>query len=228
MIDTEIQKIKDELKIIKSEAEKYYNYEQAVKLTLNSIYGAFGNPNFFFYNVDIAETITLQGKDAILYTEKLINKYFTDYWPNDKKTHEKLGIVVTGKIEKPVGVYIDTDSVAGDTIINTDAGNMTIEKLYQHSLDNNLGNAGNTLNGHESVYTEFKTLNWSKENGLYYSPVKRVIRHKVSKKKWKLTLKSGKSVIVTNDHSLIVFRDNKKIEVKPSQILKSDKVLSVY
>ena len=69
----------EELQQIKEEASKYYNYEQAVKLMLNSIYGAFGNPYFYFFNVDIAETITLQGKDAILYTEKLVNKYFKEF-----------------------------------------------------------------------------------------------------------------------------------------------------
>ncbi len=228
MTETEIQKKKDELKLIKAEAEKYYNYEQAVKLALNSIYGAFGNPYFYFFNVDIAETITLQGKDAILYTEELINRYFRQFWHKDIEAHKNMGITVTDKIEKPVGIYIDTDSVVGDTVINTDGGCITIEDLYKRSLDNNLGSAGNTLSGHESVYTDLKTLNWSESNGLYYAPITRVIRHRVSKKKWKLKLKSGKEVIVTNDHSLIVFRDGEKLEVKPSDILKTDKVLSVH
>ena len=70
-------------------------------------------------------------------------------------------------------------------------------------------------------------LNWNEDKKLYYAPVKRIIRHKVSKPKWKLKTKSGEEIIVTNDHSMIVFRDNKKIEVKPSEILKTDKILSV-
>ena len=36
-----------ELQQINKEASKFYNYEQAVKLMLNSIYGAFGNPYFY-------------------------------------------------------------------------------------------------------------------------------------------------------------------------------------
>ena len=91
-----------ELEKIKKEASKFYNYEQAVKLMLNSIYGAFGNPYFYFFNVDIAETITLQGKDAILYTEHLLNRYFKDYWHKDIAAHKEMGITVTGKIEKPL------------------------------------------------------------------------------------------------------------------------------
>ena len=105
----------DEAKLLVDHYEqlsaKYTAYEQAVKLTLNSIYGAFGNPYFYFFNVDIAETITLQGKDAILYTENLVNKYFKEYWHKDTAAHQAMGITVTGKIEKPVGIYIDTDSV---------------------------------------------------------------------------------------------------------------------
>lgn len=228
MTESEVKEKKLEIEKIKKEASKYYNYEQSVKLALNSIYGAFGNRWFYFYNVDIAETITKQGKDAILYAENMVNLYFNKYWHKDIKTHEKMGITVTGQIKEPVGIYIDTDSVVGDTIIHTNSGSMTIEELYQRSLDNNLRDAGTTLNGHESVNTDLKTLNWSKSNELYYAPIKRVIRHKVSKKKWKLKLKSGKEIIVTNDHSLIVFRNGIKIEVKPSEILKTDKVLSVY
>ena len=106
-----IKSFGNDLDLIKAEASKYHAFEQAVKLMLNSIYGAFGNPYFYFFNVDIAETITLQGKDAILYTEKLINRYFKDFWHKDTDAHEAIGIKVTGKIEKPVGIYIDTDSI---------------------------------------------------------------------------------------------------------------------
>ena len=53
------------------------------------------------------------------------------------------------------------------------------------------------------------------------------MRHKVTKPKWKLKTKSGKEVIVTNDHSMIVFRDGKKLEVKPYEIQPSDKILVV-
>lgn len=100
-----------ELNNLKDLKDKYYNFEQAVKLMLNSIYGAFGNKWFYFFNVDIAETITLQGKDAILYTERLVNQYFKDFWHKDKALHKKMGIEVTGQIEEPVSIYIDTDSI---------------------------------------------------------------------------------------------------------------------
>jgi DNA polymerase elongation subunit (family B) len=104
----------DEAKLLidhyKQLSAKYTAYEQAVKLTLNSIYGAFGNKWFHFFNLDIAESITKQGKNAILYSETILNKYVNDFWHKDTAVHEQFGIKVKGKIEKPAVIYIDTDS----------------------------------------------------------------------------------------------------------------------
>jgi DNA polymerase elongation subunit (family B) len=127
--------------------------------------------------------------------------------------------------EEPIIIYGDTDSCHKDTIIITNNGEKTIEYFYNENIKK--GSAGITLKGHESVYTNDKILNYDENKGLYYAPVKRIIRHKVSKTKWKLKTKSGEEIIVTNDHSMIVFRNGKKLEVKPSEILKTDKILSV-
>lgn len=205
-------------------ALKYTAYEQAVKLALNSIYGAFGNKWFHFFNIDIAESITLQGKNAILYSETILNKYFQEFFFKDKAVHSKFNIKVRHQLERPAVIYIDTDSVIGDTLLRLDDNReIKIEDLYSEGFES----AGNTLNGHESVSTKNKVLNWSESKGLYYASIKRVIRHKVKKSKWKLKTKSGKEIIVTNDHSMIVFREGRKLEVKPSEILRTDKILTI-
>lgn len=108
---TEKEQKLEKLADVKAEANRYYNYEQSIKLMLNSIYGAFGNEYFYFFNIDLAETITLQGQDAILYTEKMVNKYFSDFWYKDTETHKALGLTEVKPIKKPIGIYIDTDSV---------------------------------------------------------------------------------------------------------------------
>lgn len=105
----------DELKTALSSAKeyhsRYYNYEQSVKRILNSIYGAFGNQWFEFFNLNIAESITLQGQDAILYAEEKLNDYFFKFWHKDTKLHEAMGITnIESACEKPVVIYIDTDS----------------------------------------------------------------------------------------------------------------------
>lgn len=108
------QLTKEEAELLISHYEqlsaKYTAYEQAVKLTLNSIYGAFGNKWFHFFNINIAESITKQGKNAILYSESILNKYVNDFWHKDEPVHKQFGIKVRGKVEKPAVIYIDTDS----------------------------------------------------------------------------------------------------------------------
>ena len=51
-----------ELTALKNELK---NEEQAIKLTMNSIYGAIGNAWFVCFNPDVAEAVTLQGQDLI-------------------------------------------------------------------------------------------------------------------------------------------------------------------
>jgi len=105
-----VEELKQKYKDVEDLVNQYYNQEQSVKRILNSIYGAFGNEYFYFFNIKIAESITLQGQNAILYTEKMVNLYFTDFWYKDKELHEKMGIEVKGQVLKPVVIYIDTDS----------------------------------------------------------------------------------------------------------------------
>ena len=117
----------------------------------------------------------------------------------------------------------NTDSVAADTIIHTDKGDKTIEEFYNENENNVI----HTHKGHELVSTNDKVLNWTEKDKLHFDNVKYIMRHKVKKAKWRLRTKSGKEVIVTNDHSMIVFRDGKQLEVKPYEILKTDKILTI-
>lgn len=146
--------------------------------------------------------------------------YSVEPVPTSKAFDAKRGVR-----EVPIIIYGDTDSSSSDTLIRTDKGIYTIEELYNKNIIS--GSAGNTLKGHESVNCKEKVLNWDENRKIFYTPVKRIIRHKVTKPKWKLKTKSGKEIIVTNDHSMIVFRDGKKLEIKPSQILKTDKILVI-
>jgi DNA polymerase elongation subunit (family B) len=103
----------EEVKDLKEESAKCAAYEQAIKLIINSIYGAFGNEYFHFYNVAIAETVTLQGQDAIKFTERMIEKYFSEFFHRDRQLLKELGVKddqevkpIKGKVWK----YTDTDS----------------------------------------------------------------------------------------------------------------------
>lgn len=87
--------------------------QNAIKILINSFYGAFGNRYFYFHNNDIAQSITLQGQDLIKFTIKAINHYFRNRWHTDTELHEKLGIAghVVKPIESDAAIYTDTDSV---------------------------------------------------------------------------------------------------------------------
>ena len=108
--EDEVKQLKDAKDHFQQMANENFNQEQAVKVVLNSIYGAFGNEYFRFFDVNIAESITKQGKDALLFSEKVINDYFQKYFHKDTELHEKMGITVNGKVENPVVIYQDTDS----------------------------------------------------------------------------------------------------------------------
>lgn len=217
------QEIEAEIDRLTKLANDYNNEQMAIKIFINSIYGACASPFFVAYNPQLAEAITLQGQDIIKFSSKVLNLYFQKYWKNDTELHQHLGITEVGPVINDVAIYGDTDSCDKNTSINTDKGSLTIEDLYNQGTQS----AGETLSGHESVKTDRKILNYNKGGKLEYQDAVRVIRHKVSKPKWRLKTKTGKEIIITNDHSLIVFRDGKKIEVKPSAVLKTDKVLVV-
>jgi hypothetical protein len=102
--------------------------QNAIKLLINSIYGAFGNKWFYFYNPDIAQSITLQGQDLIKFSIKAVNYYFQERWHLDKELHALLGLenYSINKIEDVAAIYTDTDSIyvqfdsAIDSIVGAD------------------------------------------------------------------------------------------------------------
>lgn len=104
------EEIKNKIEKLTSLKNEYKNEEQAVKLTMNSIYGAIGNAYFVCFNPDVAEAVTLQGQDLIKYAEKIINKYFHEHWHLDTELHEKLGLTQVKRVTNPLVAYIDTDS----------------------------------------------------------------------------------------------------------------------
>jgi DNA polymerase elongation subunit (family B) len=110
MTEEEKIEIKNKIAELTSLKNELKNEEQAVKLTMNSIYGAIGNAYFVCFNPDVAESVTLQGQDLIKYSEKIIYRYFNEIWHEDKDLHAQLGLTSVKKVTKPLTVYGDTDS----------------------------------------------------------------------------------------------------------------------
>jgi len=86
--------------------------QNAIKILINAAYGAFGNKYFYFANLDIAQSITLQGQDLIKFSVKAINHFFKQKWHTYTELHQKLGIdhLIINQIDKDAVIYVDTDS----------------------------------------------------------------------------------------------------------------------
>ena len=59
-------------------ADSMKNRQHAMKIMMNSVYGAFGNPYFRFYDLRISEAITLGGQLSIRWAETTVNKYLNN------------------------------------------------------------------------------------------------------------------------------------------------------
>jgi intein/homing endonuclease len=117
----------------------------------------------------------------------------------------------------------NTDSCDKNSVIETNVGQRRIEDLF---LCGNLfwQEGDKEYSRNDSI----KVLGYDQNtNEANMMPYNYVYRHKVSKKKYKITTSSGKSVIVTEDHSVMVLDDDNLIEKKPSELKKNDVVITV-
>jgi DNA polymerase elongation subunit (family B) len=105
-----MNEIETKIKELEKESLRCYNLEQAIKLCINSIYGAFANDWFHFRSTAIAETVTLQGQDAIKYTESCVEKYFKEFWHKDFTLHKLMGLGEVKPLKRHIWKYTDTDS----------------------------------------------------------------------------------------------------------------------
>lgn len=111
--DKSLEELKFLLKKNQSQKTFFENLQMAVKIFMNSTYGAIANAWFGGHKTEIAEAITLEGQEATKYGVKIINHYFHNIWHKDKKLHQKLKLKNIQKIDesKDIGYYGDTDSV---------------------------------------------------------------------------------------------------------------------
>ena len=105
-----LDELNQKLVEMQKKSSDFYNTEQGIKLTLNSIYGATGNQYFALFNPDVAESVTLQGQDIWKFAEKIVNRYFNDMWHLDTELHEKMEVKNVRKLNLDFIIYGDTDS----------------------------------------------------------------------------------------------------------------------
>jgi DNA polymerase elongation subunit (family B) len=69
---------------IEKEISHYENQQMALKILLNSLYGALGNQYFKYFDLRLAEGVTLTGQKVIQYAEKVINEEMNKLLKTDK------------------------------------------------------------------------------------------------------------------------------------------------
>jgi DNA polymerase elongation subunit (family B) len=200
--------------------EEYFDAQQLIrKILVNSIYGVLCNKFFHFFDLDNASAVTAIGREAIQYIAKCNCEFFknvfpeiaTEYYPNStlKKTD------VPNRIVR----VIDTDSVVGDSIINTNVGDISIERLYEkyttEIIETSKDNFKAKLDGIKSLSFNTKTKQAEYGNTLY------IKKHLVKKRMFKIKC-GDKEVIVTEDHSVIVKRNNIYMSISAKNIIKGD------
>jgi DNA polymerase elongation subunit (family B) len=194
----------------KSEYKKlavFYDQRQLIKkILLNSLYGAVGNPGSRWFDPRVAQSTTLSGRCVVRHMQGKINE------------------IITGEYDYVGASIIYGDSVTGDTVIRTDSGEMTIAQLFDECIEH-----AKTSDGKEyGLWSQSKVIGF---NAYEMEPILRnietVMRHKTKKKLYRITTETGKSVTVTEDHSLMIDRDGFLLEVKPTEISETDLIITL-
>ena len=83
MIAAEKSYQKEKTVELEKEINRLHNQQMAIKILMNSLYGAIGNKYFRYYDLRIAEGITLTGQLAIKWAEKAVNKELNNILKTD-------------------------------------------------------------------------------------------------------------------------------------------------
>ena len=129
------------------EIARLNNLQMAVKILLNSAYGAIGNQYFKYYDLRMAEGITLSGQLSIRWIGNALNKFLNETFKTDSIEYV---------------IYIDTDSVYLnlETIVNKFCSgksdsecisymNNICEKIFQPFIDKSYNELATYMNAYE-------------------------------------------------------------------------------
>jgi len=112
-IETETDPVKK--KKLQTQQTQLHNNQMAIKIAMNSLYGATANIYFLYYINDMAEAITTSGQLSIRYAQKSVNAYLNKVLKTDDKDYI---------------IYIDTDSIYVDfgPLVEASFGTVDIDR----------------------------------------------------------------------------------------------------
>lgn len=201
----ELNKDSDEYREVQTKIKQRHILQYQIKIFINSVYGYLGNKYAALCDYDIASSVTQTGQETI-----------KTAW-NAAINHKIHGQSIQG-------VYGDTDSFIGDTIIETEFGRIKVEDLYR--VYKSPGNTFKTAFGHDLIRVVGLKVLSADLNTLVpdYAPVKHIIRHKTKKKKYRIVVED-KEIFMTEDEGMMVKRNGEFIRISPKEYQKNDLLL---
>lgn len=207
----------------------HFNLQWSCKILLNSIYGCLGSSYSRFYGEDLAASVTLSGRTVIKHNGEMLNDFFNGEFWEMKVVKKNFPNIDQSIGDVDARLYTDTDSCIFGTLVRTNKGIFRIGDLYELYEE---GGKHLSQYGHEIIDVSGEDLNCltynEQKNQAEYGKIKKLVRHKVTKKKWRIRV-DGKEVIVTEDHCCVIRRKGEILRVKPKEInKKTDKIITIF
>jgi DNA polymerase elongation subunit (family B) len=212
----------------------YEGRQLALKLTANSLYGQIGAGTSPICYVMLAASTTAVGRGQIMIAKNFVEKDFKDtlmYIYENKDNKEKLHEFLTKNLKNKAGKTLADDEkevnkvickisevfdkydIAPKVVYGDSVANYTPIIVKQNNIISiipieSLGSKWSNYNNSEKESCElFGVESWTEKG---WSPVTRIIRHKLSKDKKMIRVITKSGIVdVTDDHSLIKINGEK-------------------
>jgi DNA polymerase elongation subunit (family B) len=135
-------------KELEYEISKYHNFQLVRKIQLNSAFGAIGNQYFRYFDIDLAEAITLSGQLSIKWIENKINKFL-----NEKLQTADIDYVIASDTDS---LYISLEKLVKKYFKNQDDTQKIVQfinkvsnEMLQPFIDNAFNDLASTMNSYQ-------------------------------------------------------------------------------
>ncbi len=123
--------------------------QMALKIAINALYGACGNPYFKFYNLDVAEGITSMGQVAIKFIANKVNGYLSNMLDIEK---DRIVLVDTDSIYCSMEDFVDRLLEKNPNLTDvqiTDILDKVGEEMFQPFIDESYQELADYLNSYQ-------------------------------------------------------------------------------
>lgn len=195
----------------------FWDKRQLVKkILLNSLYGALLNQHSRFFDFRLGQSTTLTGRCIARHMAAQTNE------------------AITGVYDHTGDAIVYGDSVTGDSMIRTSEGHMPISELFEKIEHKVLTDQDEDGNYKEyAIPTEaepygIQVLGYSAlEDTADLNNITYVMRHKTKKQLYEIETEDGRTITVTEDHSIIVDRHGFTEEIKPAELRETDMLITI-